>query len=228
MRVPVFNHTRFLSGLGVLLTTACGAFAAAAALDIASPFLPPSAASTGNGVTAGGPIELHGYMVTPEGQKFSIYDTAKKSATWVKINETGYPFVVRTYKVVSSVDQVTVDYQGNTLTLALKQPKIASAAQAGVLGQGLGGNFAGRGGLGGRGGGGGPGGAAAPAVPTAEEMARLQAAALDFQQRQAQRQQAQALGPQVLQQGGQGGYGNGNGGGGGGRRGRGQGQGQGQ
>ena len=104
----------------------------------------------------------------------------------------GYPFVVRSYKVVNSTDQITVDYQGSTLTLALKQSKIASTAQAGGPGQLFGGRtgaapapaFGARAG--------GPAQPLAPAELAAQDAARLQAAAIDFQQRQAQRQQAQA------------------------------------
>jgi hypothetical protein len=187
---PAQFHCRILSGL---LLAAAGSLRAAP-LEIGSPFLPSSGAPSTTALTAGAPIELHGYMVTPAGEAFSIYDPSKKSAAWVKVNETGYPFVVRSHKIVNSNDQITVDYQGSTLTLALKQSKIASAAQAGGLAAVPG--FAGRGGAGGgfgQRGGGGPGQAAAAAVvPTAEEATRLQAAAADFQQRQAQRQQAQA------------------------------------
>lgn len=179
-----------LSGCAGLLFSAT--VEARAATEITSPFLSSSAATAA--VTTAAPIELHGYMMTSEGEKFSIYDPAKKTATWVKLNETGYPFVVRSYKQENSTDQVTVDYQGSRLTLALKQSKIASAAPAGTQ------NFAGRGGgppgnFGPRAGGG-PGVAAATALTTAEvsaqEAARLQAAAMDFQQRQLQRQQAAA------------------------------------
>jgi hypothetical protein len=177
-----------LTGCAGLLLSA--AAAAQAAAEITSPFLPSSGVAAVVQTTA--PIELHGYMMTPEGEKFSIYDPAKKTATWVKLNEMGYPFVVRSYKQENSTDQVTVDYQGTRLTLALKQSKIASAAPANTQG------FAGRAGVipgnfGPRAGGA-PGAApaAAPAVSSAQEAARLQAAAIDFQQRQLQRQQAAA------------------------------------
>jgi len=188
MRTVLF-HPRILPGLGLMLAAAGGM--RGAALDMGSPFLPSSGVAA-VAPTTSAPIELHGYMVTPEGEAFSIYDPSKKSAAWVKVNETGYPFVVRSHKTVNSTDQITVDYQGSTLTLALKQSKIASAAQAGGMGAVPG--FAGRGGggFGGPRGGGPPGQAAAQTVPTAEEATRLQAAAADFQQRQAQRQQAQA------------------------------------
>lgn len=177
-----------LSGCaGLLLSVAVGAHAAA---EITSPFLPSSGAAAA--VTTAAPIELHGYMMTPEGEKFSIYDPAKKTATWVKLNEAGYPFVVRSYKQENATDQVTVDYQGSKLTLALKQSKISSAAPAGT--QGFAGRAGGPPGNFGPRAGGGPGVAAAtaPALSSAEEAVRLQAAAMDFQQRQLQRQQAAA------------------------------------
>ncbi|HWA08699.1 MAG TPA: hypothetical protein VG838_04445, partial [Opitutaceae bacterium] len=186
MRTRVFSFRAL--GCGTLLLAAAGPMRAAA-LELTSPFLPSSGAPTG-AVTTGAPIELHGYMMTQDGEKFSIYDPSKKSATWVKVNEKGYPFVVRSHKIENSTDQVTVEYQGSTLTLALKQAKIASATQAGLQGQAFAGRAGGPGGFGPRGGGGPQ--TAAPAVPSAEEAARLQAAAIDFQQRQAQRQQAQA------------------------------------
>ncbi|HWA08706.1 MAG TPA: hypothetical protein VG838_04480 [Opitutaceae bacterium] len=102
------------------------ALAADGGLPLSSPFLPagapPPAANTG------GPIEYHGYMVTPQGEKFSIYNTAKKTATWVMLNDRSNPFVVRSHRLGGSMDQVTVEYQGSTLTLALKEAKIVSVA----------------------------------------------------------------------------------------------------
>ena len=146
-----------LSGCAGLLLLAAAETRAVA--EITSPFLPSSGAAAA--VTTAAPIELHGYMMTPEGEKFSIYDPAKKTATWVKLNETGYPFIVRSYKQENSTDQVTVDYQGSKLTLALKQSKIASAAPA--ANQGFAGRAGGPPGSFGPRAGGGPGVAAATA-----------------------------------------------------------------
>lgn len=56
---------------------------------------------------------------------FSIYDATKKIASWSRLNEMGHGFVVRSHDV--SHDTVTVEYQGRTLTLALKTAKVASA-----------------------------------------------------------------------------------------------------
>jgi hypothetical protein len=144
-----------------------------------SPFLPPGSAVTPAAVTQGGSIELHGVMVTPDGPYFSIFDPARKSATWLKLNEQGRPFVVRNYRVVGGSDQVTVDYQGSSLTLTLKTAKVSSA----------------------------PAGAMVAMVPPpmasgpetnpvpANDAARLQAVAEDIQKRRALRQQAAGGGP---------------------------------
>jgi len=101
----------------------------AAAVDTSadSPFL-PSNTSPASAVTDNAPIELHGIMSMPDGMRFSIYDPTKKSATWVRLNERGTPFLVHDYKVVDGADQVKIDYQGSTLTLGLKAAKITAMA----------------------------------------------------------------------------------------------------
>jgi hypothetical protein len=108
-----------------------GAFPLRAASDITadSPFLPPSNGAAATAVTEGAPIELHGVMTTAEGTSFSIYDTAKKSAQWVRINQAGAPFVIRSHSIVDGNDEVKIDYQGSSLTLALKTPKIGAMAR---------------------------------------------------------------------------------------------------
>ncbi len=95
-----------------------------------SPFLPAKNSASTAAVSEGAPIELHGIMRLPDGMRFSIYDPAKKSATWVRLNERGSPFLVRDYSVVDGSDQVKIDYQGSTLTLGLKAAKIAAMSAA--------------------------------------------------------------------------------------------------
>jgi hypothetical protein len=72
-----------------------------------------------------GSIEFHGFLAAGESERFSIYNPATKTATWVGLNEAGQPFRVRAHKIVGgNTDQITVEYQGRTLVLALKAPKI--------------------------------------------------------------------------------------------------------
>jgi hypothetical protein len=118
---------RFCSIVGLLAVTV-PVVRAEPGLVSPSPFLAagsePSAPAA-----AGGPIEFHGYMVLAGGERFSIYDTAKKKASWVGLNEKGNTFVVRSYRVVAGkTDQITVEYQGNTLVLSLKEGKTTAIA----------------------------------------------------------------------------------------------------
>jgi hypothetical protein len=89
-----------------------------------SPFLPPTAAAD-SAPTADATLELRGIMSAGEGYMFSIYDSAHKNSAWARLNETGHPFVVRSHD--EARDSVTVEYQGRTLTLALRTAKVASA-----------------------------------------------------------------------------------------------------
>jgi hypothetical protein len=158
-----------------------------------SPFLPPSNGAAPAAITEGAAIELHGIMTTSDGTSFSIYDTAKKSAQWVRVNQAGSPFVVRSHNVVDGNDEVKVDYQGSSLTLALKTPKIGAMARtAPAMANQLPGGFN-------RPGPGGPNPITQTVVvnPTpADEAARLQAVVEAVAARRAARNQA------VQQQGG--------------------------
>ncbi|MEO6002726.1 MAG: hypothetical protein ABIS43_06210 [Opitutus sp.] len=64
-------------------------------------------------------------MATGDGYRYSIYDSAHKVSAWSRLNENGHGFMVRSHDVAR--DTVTVDYQGRTLTLALRTAKVASA-----------------------------------------------------------------------------------------------------
>lgn len=89
-----------------------------------SPFLPPGS-PTEAAPTQDATLELRGIMATGNSYMFSIYDSAHKTSVWSKLNEMGHGFVVRSHDV--SRDSVTVEYQGRTLTLALRTAKVASA-----------------------------------------------------------------------------------------------------
>ena len=54
--------------------------------------------------------------------EFSLYDTAKKQSTWVRLNEPGYDFVVKAYD--PEKDAVTVELRNRTYKLTLKEAKI--------------------------------------------------------------------------------------------------------
>lgn len=111
-------------GLTLLL-----AASARAELASTSPFVGAGAAPSAAGSGApGGPIELRGEMIVGGRESFCIYDSARKSGTWVQVNEGGHDFVIKKHDLVH--DTVTVTYQGRTLLLALKEAKVSSAGPA--------------------------------------------------------------------------------------------------
>lgn len=97
---------------------------AAPTLGGGSPFLPPAAAGQ-TAQTADSQLELRGIMAAGDTTMFSIYDATHKSSAWVKLNEPGRDFVIRSFD--AGRDAVTVDYQGRVLTLALHTAKVVSA-----------------------------------------------------------------------------------------------------
>lgn len=117
---PSLLATSLLLGLALAPTGR-----AADALGAPSPFLPPAAATDAAAPTQDAPLELRGIMSSGGTTMFSLYDPTHHSSAWVRQNDTGREFVVRNYD--DARDVVTVEYQGRTLTLALKTAKVASA-----------------------------------------------------------------------------------------------------
>ncbi len=91
-----------------------------------SPFLPEGTSTAAGAATENTPIEYRGVVSTKRGDMFALYDPAKHQSVWVRLNEAGSDFVVRSNDANS--DTITVDYQGRRLTLALKQAKVETMA----------------------------------------------------------------------------------------------------
>lgn len=97
-------------------------------LAAASPFMPASSAAAAALTASNSPIELRGMMTTDQGIALCIYDVAKKTGTWVNVNETGNDFVVKTANM--NDESALVTYQGRTLQLALHTAKVVSSGAA--------------------------------------------------------------------------------------------------
>lgn len=95
-----------------------------------SPFISHSAvgAQTANPETA--TLEFRGVIASRDGTVFGFYDRARNQGGWVRQNEAGAEFNVRAYDAANAV--VTVDYQGQKLSLALSAAKIETAAASGL------------------------------------------------------------------------------------------------
>jgi len=143
---------------------------AAGALAPTSPFLPPAAA--GAAAVENTPLELRGILVDEGGYRFSVFDPARHTGTWARLNETGHDFVIKAYDTTR--DLVTLDYQGRILTVSLHTAKV-TAAPAGP------GPVAG---------GAGPGGPAVLNPTPADEVARFNRVKEEIARRRALREQA--------------------------------------
>lgn len=117
--------TTSLRSLSLLASLALGLVARAdTTLAPSSPFAPPdgSTATTAENT----PLELRGILMDGGGYRFSVYDPAKHTGQWVRLNEPGHEFTVKTHDVAQ--DTITLDYQGRRLTLPLHMAKVVGVA----------------------------------------------------------------------------------------------------
>lgn len=111
---------------GVVLAFGGGSVQAQLASN--SPFLPPQTA--GPGPTQGAPLQYHGYMVTPEGTQYRVYDPARKTGAFLKVNERDGNLDVVVKQFDANNDMLTIEHQGRTLTLEERKAKIVSMGSA--------------------------------------------------------------------------------------------------
>jgi hypothetical protein len=118
--------TRLLYALlGLGLTTS-----ALARISTESPFVPKNGQIT-SAPTENSPIELRGVMATPDGLRFGIYEPASQKGNWVKADEAGFGYVVKSYDANKSM--VSVEYQGRVQTLTLKEAKFDGTGAAAAV-----------------------------------------------------------------------------------------------
>lgn len=117
--------------LVALAVLAGGAVAGARAQVAAkSPFMPPAGAAPAAAAASDAPIEFRGLMDMGGGLQFRLYDPARKTGSWVKLNERNAELEVLAKKHDPTGETLTVEYKGRTLTLAMRKPKVVSAGTA--------------------------------------------------------------------------------------------------
>jgi hypothetical protein len=122
MPTPILRPLFFAS---VLLTVV----SAQAQLATSSPFMPPKSAGPA-APTADAPLEFRGVAELPEGTAFRVFDPSRKTGAWVRLNERDPDLGVIVKQHDAARETVTVEHQGRTLTLALRQSKVASSGAA--------------------------------------------------------------------------------------------------
>jgi hypothetical protein len=115
------RHPGLFTALGLALSLAARADTT---LAPTSPFLPPEGATAA--AAENQPLELRGIIFDGGGYRFSVYDPTRHTGQWVRLNEPGHEFTVKTHD--ASRDTVTVDFQGRVLTLPLHTAKVVGLA----------------------------------------------------------------------------------------------------
>jgi hypothetical protein len=67
-------------------------------------------------------------MATPDGVLFLIYYTARNAGVWAAVREPGNPFLITSANANS--DEVTLEENGRTLTLKLRESHVASLPES--------------------------------------------------------------------------------------------------
>jgi hypothetical protein len=119
------------SSIWLTLGLSLGTLSASAAISLDglttnSPFLQRSSAVALPTHSEASTLEFRGVISTSDGTLFGLYDRTRNQGAWVRQNEKGADFNVLAYDSANAV--VTVDYQGQKLSLALSSAKVETAA----------------------------------------------------------------------------------------------------
>jgi hypothetical protein len=110
-----------------------GGWALRAQVATKSPFLPTGGAGAPTAAPTGATLEFRAYMDVGSGLQFRLFDPAKKTGVWVKLNERNAEFDVTAKQHDEAQKTLTIEHQGRTLTLALREAKVVSAGSAGMI-----------------------------------------------------------------------------------------------
>ncbi len=86
-----------------------------------SPFLPPAGGIRAASAGESGPLELRGVVFERGAYSFSVYDQTTREAVWVRLGESGHPFVARSFD--QEGDALTVEHRGRSVVLVLEPAK---------------------------------------------------------------------------------------------------------
>lgn len=118
--------------LAILSLIPAGVFAAVSLDGLASesPFMPKREDNAAPAVTEGAAVEFRGMIAAKDGMLFGLYDRTRNLGAWVKQDDPGAEFKVRSYDQANDI--VTLDYQGQKYSLPLSVAKIGAAAPSAV------------------------------------------------------------------------------------------------
>ena len=92
-----------------------------------SPFTPPAAAAPAAAATStAGGLEFRGNIDLGDGMQFRLFDPAKKSGVWLRLNQRNEEFDVVARRYDDEQKALTIEYQGRSLTLTMRVAKVVS------------------------------------------------------------------------------------------------------
>ena len=106
-----------------------GLLASGAEIPSRSPFLPNSGAAAAPVTPAEAP-RFVGVVPLADGTLFRLYDPVTRKGVWVREGETGHSFVVRQHYVINGRDQIVIEQNGRSISLALPEARIATVRSA--------------------------------------------------------------------------------------------------
>ena len=114
---------------GVMALALCVSIGFGTEIPNRSPFLPNELAAAAPVTPAEAP-RFVGLNVLPSGTWFRLIDGVTGKGVWLREGETGYSFVVRQHYVINGRDQIVVEQNGRSLSLALREARIATVRSA--------------------------------------------------------------------------------------------------
>ena len=92
-----------------------------------SPFTPPAAAAPAAAATsAAGGLEYRGNIDLGDGLQFRLFDPAKKSGVWVRLNQRNEELDVVARRYDDEQKALTIEHQGRSITLSMRVAKVVS------------------------------------------------------------------------------------------------------
>lgn len=103
------------------------ALRAGPALSLQSPFLPSQAEAAAVSTPE---LEFVAYIAAPDGPRYRIMDPARKTTTWVQLNQRDPELDVLAKRHDADQDLLFVEFHGRPLTLPMRRSRIGAAGGA--------------------------------------------------------------------------------------------------
>jgi hypothetical protein len=113
--------------LALVICSGLPAVPGPAELALDSPFTAQSGPAAGR--VRPGPFELRGFMVSNDGARYCIYNTATAKSAWAAVGEQGHPFLLLSGDADGG--RVTIQFANRIITVAMRQSRVGAEPDRG-------------------------------------------------------------------------------------------------